>query len=146
MPQEIRIMSAQRGFVHYYLLALALLGIVVYHVQNGTYIHPALLGTILSIALIGVVYPNIKRYAKYCTVAPEQIVYHEGLLHKRRKSFFVSSLTDIDVHQNLWQRIIGCGDLVVKSYEGPVVIRNISQPRETAEYVEHLVRPVATRT
>ncbi|MBY0335751.1 MAG: PH domain-containing protein [Acetobacteraceae bacterium] len=71
------------------------------------------------------------------TITDERITIEEGFWTKRRDDVEIFRIRDVVVEQDLYQRVVGVGNVVVKSVEGRTeekhVLRGIREPVRVSE-------------
>jgi membrane protein YdbS with pleckstrin-like domain len=59
------------------------------------------------------------RYVRWATtsfaVTSERIIFRQGLVARRGVQMPLEKVNTVDFHQNIWERLIGAGDLVIES-------------------------------
>lgn len=81
-------------------------------------VHRALLTGLLVVVVASLLWA-LARYARWATtnfvLTTDRLVYRSGVLSKQGKEIPLERLNDISVHQSLFERLIGAGDLMVES-------------------------------
>ena len=76
----------------------------------------------------------VGRYARWATtnfvVTTDRLIFREGVLAKRGKEMPLERLNDVAVHQTLFERVIGAGDVTIESggERGQQVFSDIRKP------------------
>jgi len=80
-------------------------------------------------------------------VTDQRITIEQGFWTKRRDDIENFRVRDVVVEQNLYQRLVGIGDIVVKSMEGRTeekhVLKGVKQPVELSEMIRDAWNRVA---
>ncbi|MDB5412081.1 MAG: bacterial domain protein [Rubritepida sp.] len=80
-------------------------------------------------------------------ITNERIIIEQGFWTKTRDDIEVFRMRDVVVKQNLYQRIVGIGDIVLKSMEGRTeelhVLKGVPQPVLVAETIRTAWNAVA---
>jgi len=94
-----------------------------------------LLGILWAIICLGL--PFLGR--QYIKVTNERIVLESGFWNKVRDDVEIFRIRDVVVKQNIWNRMFGIGDVVVKSTEGRAeethTLRGIPDPVSVSEAI-----------
>lgn len=73
------------------------------------------------------------------TVTNERIVIVQGFWTKTRDDIEIFRIRDVVVKQNLYHRLVGIGDIVIKSVEGRVeeqhTLKGVASPVATSEVI-----------
>ena len=93
---------------------------------------PAKVGAILFPAIIGAI-PVALRYLKnkntFYIVTNQRIYVESGLLAKTKKDLPLQNLNDVELNQDLFQRLFTAGDLLLLTgNDKPTKIKNITDP------------------
>ncbi len=77
------------------------------------------------------------------TILDDRVRYETGLLGRTTRTFLISKVQDVTVHQRVSQRIFGVGDLSIETAggSGRETIFNIDRPQEIADFInQHPVK------
>ncbi len=94
------------------------------------------------VAIIGLSMPEIKRIREKCIITHESVIVKRGILNKREHQFQLSTITDVNYRQNLWQRLLGYGTLVIRSFSHAgreIYIGNIDNPKRAMAAISKFV-------
>jgi len=71
-------------------------------------------------------------------IRPNEIIWTHGLLNKNYTETNMSSIRTVRVHQSLFQRIVGAGDLVIYTTgdDPELAIRGLPRPNEIREHIK----------
>jgi len=71
------------------------------------------------------------------TILEDRVRYESGLLGRTTRTFLISKVQDVTVHQRVSQRIFGVGDLSIETAggSGRETIFNIDRPQEIADLI-----------
>lgn len=103
------------------------------------------LGFVLSVLLIPVfgigiiilLYWYVMARSRLLTITDTELRYETGLLSKTHNEFRLDSIRSVRVHQSLWQRMFGTGDLeIFTAGDTPeVVIAGVPDPGRVRDLV-----------
>ena len=79
---------------------------------------------------------ELHRFNYLFEITPLALVYTEGILSKKSKRIDLSSISDINISQNPWQRLLRYGDVNVKLFSEGSKIPNINNPKKFALVLE----------
>ena len=90
-----------------------------------------------GIGIIVLVYWYVMVKARLLTITDTELRYETGLLSKTHNEFRLDSIRSVRVHQSLWQRMLGTGDLeIFTAGDTPeVVITGVPDPARVRELV-----------
>jgi len=71
-------------------------------------------------------------------IRPNEIIWTHGLLNKNYTETNMASVRTVRVHQSLFQRIVGAGDLVIYTTgdDPELAIRGLPRPNEIREHIK----------
>lgn len=92
-------------------------------------------GILLAILCLGLPFLGRQRVK----VTSERIVLEQGFWNKVRDDVEIFRIRDVVVKQNIWNRMFGIGDVVVKSIEGRTeemhTLRGVPNPVQVSETI-----------
>jgi len=124
-----------------YLFVVFVVFLVVVLAIEGIHIPWAGWLLVIGIVIIGVTIPEINRALDYCVITQKKVVVWSGLLHRKHESFYVVTITDVLYHQNIWQRLLNYGPVIVRTFSHvgkEIQIGNIDHPHETVKKMVYL--------
>jgi uncharacterized membrane protein YdbT with pleckstrin-like domain len=96
-------------------------------------VHEVLLLALVALAVAGLLWVA-GRYARWAgtnfVVTTDRLVFRQGVLSKRGKEIPLERVDDIAVHQSLFERVIGAGDVSIESggERGQQVFSDVAKP------------------
>jgi uncharacterized membrane protein YdbT with pleckstrin-like domain len=82
---------------------------------------------------------EIHRFSSVYYLDAMSLMCSKGIFKKEIKKISFPSISDINLHQNFWQRILGFGTIFVSQYSGShaTPIKNINKPLSFLNKIEH---------
>jgi len=157
MPDKIILMDSRKAFFLEYVMAVIAIAILLAIAAKGSEVNGILVIVVGIVAIAGLIMPEIKRIKKKCIITNESVTVKSGILNKREHQFQLSTITDVNYHQNLWQRLLRYGTLVIRSFSHAgreIYVGNINNPKMAMAAISKLVdqklkkqelKPTATR-
>ncbi|MBI2668750.1 PH domain-containing protein [Candidatus Woesearchaeota archaeon] len=100
---------------------------------------------ILAVVVVVILAIEVTRFSHRFIVTNSKVMICDGLIKRSKKHLFLSSITDVDVNQKVSQRLLGYGNLHIKSSSGQILeAKDISNPGQTMERLEELIHRAAT--
>lgn len=132
---------AWRGFVTWWLLAVVVAALAAFLASNGK----APWWT-LALALIPVLVIVVKRNMLEFAVKHDEVTLEEGLFSKKSVEIGMPQIRSIEIHQTVFQRLLGVGDIMIASsgteaYE--IKIKGIENPKDVREMIQGFQRGTA---
>lgn len=103
---------------------------------------PAPVAWLLPAVLVVALAWLMARYARWATtslvVTNRRIIHRQGVVARSRREIPLGQLTDISYRQTIFGRVIGAGDLVVRSAgsEGPEVFPRVPHPADIQSQIQ----------
>jgi uncharacterized membrane protein YdbT with pleckstrin-like domain len=125
------------------LLLIALVtGALVFAPEDGLLRSLTIWGGIGIALFVFIFYPVRKFIAwvtSYFVVTSDRVIHREGWIAKRSMDIPLEAINDVRFSQNLFERIIGAGDLIISSASeyGRQVFGDIRHPEEVQKTIYH---------
>lgn len=74
-----------------------------------------ILGLAVLVVLVGTVVPFIRWHTTSFVLTNRRLVTRAGILSRHGRDIPLSRVNDISFSHNLWERLLGCGTLVIES-------------------------------
>lgn len=141
-PEIVKRRTTRKVYLPIYLMMIGLIAVLVFLKIYGYGINKMGIGLVIIFILIGIKSSEIHRYNTYYEANPNSLVYTEGVIRKKVKRIDYFAISDIDVDQGPWQRLLGYGDVVVRlfSKDTTTTIYSINKPVEFATHIEKMMR------
>ena len=142
MVKELILKHSRRAFFLEYILVILALTILLTNAIKGSGLNGFLVIAIVIAALAGLIRPEIIRMREVCVITPEAVTIKRGILSKREHQFHMSSITDVNYEQSVWQRIWNYGNLIIRSFSHAgkrFRVGNIRNPKEVMATIHRLV-------
>ena len=137
----IHFKNSRKLYIPYYFMVIVLLSIIGYLRYNNLPIN------ILTLILVGLFIlfvikaTEIHRFSNSYALNHNSLVHTHGIFSKRIKNADLFAISDIDVKQTFWQRILGFGDVYVSLFSDTsnMVVRNINNPVKFGNLIEKMM-------
>jgi len=144
MPIEAPIYSIRPGrifFLKDYLIAAFFAALYFLIPIAGLEMQPLTAYTILGAILFFIIYVELFRFSHSYKITPSQVVIEHGILQKKRDSVFLSSISDVNVKQGYFARVLNYGTIAIGPTSGSEAIQmlGIKNPRKIALELEKLI-------
>ncbi|HKC65822.1 MAG TPA: PH domain-containing protein [Pyrinomonadaceae bacterium] len=119
--------------------ALAALGGIILVILLAYTSLPTWISIVLALALLLIpAYHHLKRNMLEYTLTNHKLEIDEGFFSRTTRNFTLRNIQDVTVRVNLWQRILGYGDVIIEDASeggGTTVLHNIQNPRQYADMI-----------
>ncbi len=143
----VRIHNSRKVYVFIYLMMILVAGLIIYiKVMELPLNKFALMGAVLFIVL-GILITEICRKRIGYEITPLYLVHLKGIVSRKSKKILLESIVDIDLNQNLWQRLLGYGNIEVHAASGANIIKlkNINKPEKFVDLLEAQVNEIMNK-
>ena len=127
----MKIHSCRRKYVLEYVLALLCVGVFVY---SNNYLFLPLSGACLS-------YAEYMRYKMHILFDESKISVVDGIIARKVHAIYFDTISDITVHQTIWQRMLGYGSIILRSNSGTenLIFPAVRTPYKVVEHLEQRI-------
>lgn len=130
--------NTRKMYIPYYslfiLMLIFLLIAPLYGIKiTGTFT----LSTFLAV-LIGIKITELHRLYHRFEINPFSVIHTMGILAKRSRRMGLSAISDMEVHQTLFQRFLGYGDVHIRLFSGDAInkMKCINNPHKFVSLIE----------
>jgi len=122
-------------------MIFVLVSAVVFIKYRGFLINKYVLILVVVFIVLAIKYTEIHRFSRWYEVNSNSLVHKEGILSKKIKNLDLCAISDIDVSQNLWQRLLGYGNISVRLFSevSHTEIKNINDPAKFGNFLEKMM-------
>jgi len=142
MADKIVLTHSRKAFFLEYVMAFIAIAILLAIAAKGLEVNGILVIIVGIVAIAGLIIPELKRIMEKCIITNESVTVKRGILNKREHQFQLSTITDVNYRQNLWQRLLRYGTLVIRSFSHAgreIYVGNIDNPKRTMAAISKLV-------
>ena len=145
--KKIILRESRKTFLPMYALTILFTGIVIFFITKGHKFSQTNLTVIIIVLALGFLIPEIVRSWETCTVKADKIYITTGIIQKRHRKFFTSTITDIHYKQKLWQRMLNYGaiEINVFSQNAPIHLGTVDRPKKRIEEIEEFIQTAHKR-
>jgi len=147
MPEEkrgvkkLKARNSRKLYLPIYLMILVLFLTASFIKMSGKEINDLVFKAIIIFSLTMIILTEIHRLEKSYEVNSHSLISSKGILNKTTRKVDLLSLSDVDSNQNLWQRILGYGNVSARMFskESATSIKNINNPVRFADFLEKMM-------
>ena len=142
MADRIVLTHSRKAFFLEYVMAFIAIAILLAISVKGLEVNGILVIFVGIAAILGLSMPELKRIREKCIITNESVTVKRGILNKREHQFQLSTITDVNYRQNLWQRLLRYGTLVIRSFSHAgreIYVGNIDNPKKAMAAISKLV-------
>lgn len=142
MADKIVLMHSRKAFFLEYIMAFIALLILFTVSVKGSDVSGFIVIFAAIAAILGLAMPEVKRLRNKCIITRESVTVRSGILSRREHQFQLSTITDVNYRQNLWQRLFRYGTLIIRSFSHAgkeIHVGNIDNPKQAMAAISRLV-------
>ena len=139
--------GSRKYYLPFYLMILLLFGVLFYINYSGGEIdslHFILVGVFAIIILVST---EIHRLINKYEITNDSLIHTEGIFQKKTRQLHFNAISDVDVHQNFSQQILGFGDVNVHlfSRDSSTALKNVNKPFKVLRFLENKISQVEAK-
>ena len=137
----MRARNSRKIYFFFYLAAVAISIGVFYYLMTGKEITKPMLWGMGIFLILGIKATEIHRFRNLYEIQPDGFVHTIGVINKLSKKRDLFSISDVEVSQNILQRILGFGTVHVIQFskDSAIYVKNINRPHEFANVLQQAI-------
>jgi len=138
---SIKVSTSRRAFLLEYACVLTLISILGYSRLNQIVLPERFNYSIVTLIVLILISTELLKASHRAIITSSKVIIFDGLVKQTQKHIWISSITDVDIHQNPWQRLFNYGEIHLRSASGERTLRlkNIANPVQVLETLERLI-------
>jgi uncharacterized membrane protein YdbT with pleckstrin-like domain len=127
---ELKQRTSRKAYLPFYFMALALLLLLVFIRYKNLPISRLGLAIAIVFIVLTVKFTEMHRFNTYSAITTNYLVHSRGIFSRKVKKVAYPSISDINLRQSVWQRILNFGTIQVYQYSKGTLteIKNINKP------------------
>jgi hypothetical protein len=137
----IKVRRSRKSYLEIYLMILIIIGTIVYLYQTRGIFSKYALWIALFFILILVKSTELHRIKDWWGITNSSIVQSTGLLSKNLREVDFNSISDLDLNQSLFKRILNYGDVNVRLFlnETSFTVKDINSPEDFIKQLQKII-------
>jgi len=137
----MKVSNSRKLYLPIYLMILILIAVVIFIKYKGLVLNNLVLIVVGLFILFAIKFTEVHRFSNSYEINQNSLVHRRGIFNRKTKSVDFFGISDIEVKQNFWQRLIGYGDVSVRLYSGKSdnPVKNINKPAKFAEFLRKMM-------
>lgn len=134
----LKVHNSRKIYIPVYIMIFVLIGTVIFIKYNGLKLNNYVWWVVIIFVILAIKYTEIHRFTNWYKITPDSLVHKQGILNKKIKNLDLSAISDIDIYQNFWQRMLGYGNISVRLFSevSHTEIKNINDPVKFGNILE----------
>ena len=137
----MKVSNSRKIYLPVYLMIFVLITIVFFIKQNGLVLSKPVFILVILFILFSIKFTELHRWSNSYAITKDSFVHIKGILNRKTRSMDFLAISDIELRQNVWQRLINYGDVSVRLYSGESdnPAKNINNPKKFADCLEKMI-------
>lgn len=130
--------NSRKLYIPLYVMLTILFGTIAFIQFSGRDLNFMAVQATLIFTFFLFVTTELHRLGNLYEIHPSSLVHVKGILKKITRRTDLSAVSDADISQNLWQMMLGYGNVSVRvfSQDSAMRVRNISKPAVFVNFLE----------
>jgi membrane protein YdbS with pleckstrin-like domain len=137
----LKVRRSRKTYFLLYLMIISIISLISYFYYNGYSLSPfALIVSSLFILLV-IKFTELHRFKEWWAITPSSIIQGTGIFNKNVRDINFSSISDLDLDQSFFKRILNYGNVNVRLFlnETSIKIIDINKPEEFIEELQRII-------
>lgn len=141
----LRIRTSRKLYIPFYAMSVVLLIFLAYIKFSGRPLSDFSVKLVIAFVILVFIVTEIHRLGNLYEINERSVVHTNGYFSTVSKRVEFGAISDIDILQGPWQRIMKFGHITLfKFSEGPT-LKNINRPKDFVDYLQNKMRVFRTR-
>jgi uncharacterized membrane protein YdbT with pleckstrin-like domain len=137
----LKLKPTRRAFALDYLIILILIGTLIFFQVTGNFINPVGLYGAIGLSTIILIYIEFSRFSNTYYVTKNKLITKKGIIGKQTNSIFFYNISEINLNQSFFQRILKYGDIVINSQAANQIgFEKVTSPKKIIHQIEKLMK------
>lgn len=138
----LKVRCSRKKFLFFYIMVIIIASMLIYFAGiKGIKLNTFTWTTSLLFIYLGIKYPEYHRLKDWWAVTDTSLIQSLGLFNKNVREVDFSSISDLDLEQVLFKRILNYGNVNVRLFlnETSIAIKDINNPSKFIEELQSII-------
>ena len=137
----MKVSNSRKIYLPIYFMILVLIAVVVFIKYNDMNLSTPVLILVGLFIFFAIKVTELHRWSNSYAITKDSFVHIKGILNRRTRSMDFLAISDFELKQNVWQRLLNYGDVSVRLYSGESdnPAKNINNPKKFADCLEKMI-------
>ena len=141
----LRLRTSRKLYIPFYVMAITLVIFLGYIKFSERPLNDFSVKLVIAFVILVFIVTEIHRLGNLYEINDKSVVHTNGYFSTVSKRVEFGAISDIDILQGPWQRIIKFGHITLfKFSEGPT-LKNINRPKDFVDYLQYKMRAFRSR-
>ncbi len=130
--------NSRKLYLPIYLMMLILIVVIGFIKFYDLPLNNLVFSGAITFIILGICLTEIHRLINSYEITPNYLIHRHGIISRKTKKILIESIVDVDLKQNVPQRLLNYGSLDIHSASGANLIKvgDISNPAEFGDILE----------
>ena len=97
---------------------------------------------ITALAVVNLAAKALKWYRTHFVLTSQRVIFQSGVIARKRVEIFLHKINVVNFHQNIFERLINAGDIIIEAgtEEGVETIIGVRDPQNVQAYIHEWMR------
>ena len=133
---NFRTRNSRKVYIPIYLMIIILLGLITYIKITNKPDNPNAVYSAVLFSFLLILGTEIHRLGNLYEITATALIHKKGYFTTIAKRIEFGAISDIDIRQNIWQKIFGFGNVLIYKFSEESSLKNIDNPSLFVEYLD----------
>ena len=137
----MKVSNSRKIYLPIYLMILVLIAVVIFIKQKGLGLSTPVFVLVILFILLSIKFTELHRWSNSYEITKDAFVHNKGILNRKTRSMDFLAISDTELRQTFWQRLLNYGDVSVRLYSGERdnPAKNINNPKKFAGCLQKMI-------
>ncbi|MAG02777.1 hypothetical protein CMI42_05550 [Candidatus Pacearchaeota archaeon] len=135
----LKIRPSRKVYIPYYLMVIFLLGVIIYVKYTERQLNDTAFWLVVIFSVGAIILTEIHRLGNSYEINERSVLHRNGYFTIVTKRTEFGSISDVDIKQNLWQRLFSYGHVHIFKFSEENPVHNIDNPHKFADFLERQI-------
>lgn len=138
----LKVWRSRKAYVPFYFLIIVIIGAFLYFYFKGVEISSNNIIIFVIVIILLIKFTEIHRIRDWWAITETSLVESRGIINKNIREIDFASISDIDLNQWIYKRILGYGTINIRRFlnEASISVKNINNPEKFLDILQDAIR------
>ena len=137
----MKVSNSRKLYLPIYFMILILIAVVIFIKYNDLNLSTPVLILVGLFIFFAIKFTELHRWSNSYEINKDSFVHNKGILNRKTRSMDFLAISDTELRQNFWQRLLNYGNVSVRLYSGESdnPAKNINNPKKFANCLQKMI-------
>lgn len=137
----MKVSNSRKIYLPIYFMVLVLIAVVIFIKYNDLNLSTPVLILVGLFIFSAIKFTELHRWSNSYEITKDSFVHNKGILNRKTRSMDFLAISDTELKQNFWQRLLNYGNVSVRLYSGERdnPAKNINNPKKFADCLQKMI-------